>query len=277
MKWLPILGYHRVVERIPVDDYCDICTTREHFERQMRFLAQAGYRTLSLEEAGKLLASDHPIPPKRFAITFDDGYQDILSGAIPLLKELGFTATIFMVSDFVGKTNAWDEGKGCLAPLLSWEQLRMLLQAGFSIGSHTVAHPDLSQLPQDQAWHEISESRKILEKMLNTPVRSFCYPYGKWSEETHELVREAGYDLACNDVWRPEHDLFALARVNARYSLSPWITLLRCQEPYFALRSFAQRAAYPRMLPPSIPGYLSQKWRQFTKKQANVKGKTSAS
>ena len=68
--------------------------------------------------------------------------------------------------------------------------------------------------------------------------------------------------MACNDIWRPEHETYALARTNARYYLTPVLTLVRCQEPYFRLRRFIQQQAYPCTLPPSIPRYLARKWQQ---------------
>lgn len=263
MRWFPVLAYHRVVETMPADDLCDICTRRDHFERQMRWLARAGYHTLSLTEAGAFLAQNRPLPPKHFAITFDDGYEDFLSVALPVLRELGFTATVFIVTDFVGKSNSWDEGKGCVAPLMTWDQIKEALQAGFSIGSHTVSHPDLRQLSEDQVWYEVSHSRATLEHMLGSPIQTFCYPYGKWSETTRKAVRAAGYDLACNDVWRPEHDQLALARTDVHYALSSWTLRFRCQRSYFALRSGLQRFLHPHGLPPTLPHYLALKRRKM--------------
>jgi peptidoglycan/xylan/chitin deacetylase (PgdA/CDA1 family) len=262
MRWFPILAYHRIVERVPADDYLDICTSWDKFERQMRYFARAGYRTLTLEEAGALLAYNRPIPPKHFAITFDDGYEDVFSQAVPILRRFGFTATIFIVTGFVGQTNVWEEGKGSQAPLMGWNPIRELLRMGFCVGSHTVSHPDLSQLSDDLAWHEVSQSRTTLESMLDAPIRTFCYPYGKWTEVTRGLVRKAGYDLACNDIWRGEHEQYALARINTRYYLTPRLTALRCRKSYFTVRSFVQRQTYPRVLPPSMPRYVSWKLRQ---------------
>lgn len=262
MKWFPVLAYHRIVDSIPAEDYCQVCMTRKHFERQMRHFARLGYRTLPLEVAGALMVSNRPIPPKHFAITFDDGFEDIYSNAIPILRDLSFTATIFVVSGLVGKINAWDEGKGCVAPLMGWSLIKELAQAGFTIGAHTVSHPDLSQLPRDLAWHEISASREAIERMLGIPIRTFAYPYGKWSEMTRELVRDAGFNLACNDIWRPEHEQYAMARVNPRYHLAPGLTVLRFQKPYFTLSSYAKRAVYPRVLPPDVLLWLLEKWAQ---------------
>lgn len=261
MNWLPILSYHRIVDKVPADDYSDICTPRRLFARQMHVLARAGYRTLSLEDVGALLARNEPMPARRFVITFDDGYEDVYREAVPILRMLGFTATVFIVSGFVGQMNVWDEGKGCLAPLLNWDQIKKLLQAGFSIGSHTVSHPDLSQLSRDNVWYEVSQSRKSLEQTLGAPVQTFCYPYGKWTDTTCEVVREAGYALACNDVWRPEHERYALARTDIHHCVTPWTMLLRCHETCFMLRCFIQRRLHPYVLPSSISHYVVQKWR----------------
>lgn len=234
VQWIPILGYHRIVDTIPAHDCCWLCVTRKQFERQLDWFSRLGFRTLALEEVGARLARGERIPPHHFAITFDDGYVDTLSVAAPVLHRFGFTATVFAVAGLVGDWNTWDDHRQCLAPLMTWEQLAKWIRMGFSVGSHTVSHPRLSQLSRLDALAELRDSRRTLEARLGVPVRAFCYPYGDWSAETCELVPEAGYTVACNDVGRREHGQYILARTDPR-CWPPALTALVCSQPgYFA-------------------------------------------
>jgi peptidoglycan/xylan/chitin deacetylase (PgdA/CDA1 family) len=217
MQHIPILAYHRIVDDVPVDDYYNNCLRRELFVEQMRALADGGYRTIPLETAALLMRRRTPPPDKVVAITIDDGYLDTFEAAAPILREHGFTATVFVVAGLVGRRSLWDVGKCCTAPLMDWEQIRQLIAWGFSIGSHTVTHPELSQLSPADARYEIEHSRHILEERLGQSVPMFCYPFGEWNETTYRIVRDAGYLAACNDTWRHEHRPFAMARVDGRY------------------------------------------------------------
>jgi len=233
--WVSIVGYHRIVAMRPEDDYWHICTTRERFTSQMRWFARSGYRTLSLEQVADLIIRGERIPPRHFVITFDDGYQDTLTEAAPVLKHHGFTATMFVVTGLVGERNIWDEGKGNVAPLMTWEQVKQWVKLGFSVGAHSVSHPHLSQLTPEEVRHELIESRKTLESVLGTQIRTFCYPFGDWSDVVCSLVAEVGYDLACDDVGRKEHGRYSLARCNPAYWPPALTPLIRSQRWYFEL------------------------------------------
>jgi peptidoglycan/xylan/chitin deacetylase (PgdA/CDA1 family) len=242
MRWLPILSYHRVVYGIPADDRSALCMPFTAFRRQVELLHRHGYRSMALEDAGRALVRGEPLPSRTFAITFDDGYRDTWEVAAPVLSQLGFTATIFMVAGLVGAENRWDSGILSRAPLLTWEQLAELRAAGCSIGSHTVSHADLSRVPLVEARREVTESRERLEQGLGASVSTFAYPYGRWTPTTRDAVAEAGYEFACNGTWCCEHERYALARVDARYALTPFETLLRMQAPVDQVRRGLRRA-----------------------------------
>ncbi len=233
IQWIPILGYHRVVEELPPRDYWNVCTTRQRFYEQMAWFARLGWRTLSLEEAGARLVRGERVPPQHFVITFDDGYVDTLTVALPILEQFGFTATVFMVAGLVGQQSIWDDGHSWVAPLMTWEQLGEVVRRGFSVGSHTVSHPHLSRLPGDAVRRELIDSRSMLEKQLGIPVRTFCYPYGDWSTDVCAAVAEAGYDVACNNVGRREHGRYILARTDPGYWHPALTPLVRSQPWYF--------------------------------------------
>jgi peptidoglycan/xylan/chitin deacetylase (PgdA/CDA1 family) len=231
--WVPILGYHRVVDSLQVADNLQVTVTAKRLESQMRWFARLGYRCTSLESVAKSLAEEFPLPRRRFVVTFDDGYADTFTTAVPILARFGFTATVFVVSGLVGKTNVWDAGVSPPAPLMGWDELSALVRNGFSIGSHTKSHRRLTQLSVKDASVELVESRQCLESKLATAVRTFCYPWGDWSPRVRELVAEAGYLAACDDVGRSANARLTLARVDPTYWLPPMTPLVRSRYWYF--------------------------------------------
>jgi peptidoglycan/xylan/chitin deacetylase (PgdA/CDA1 family) len=238
VAWMPILVFHRIVDDIPPGDSFRVCITRQRFERQMQWFARLGWRTLSLEDAGARLIRRERIPPRHFVITFDDGYEDTLHAAAPILHDLGFTATVFVVTGLIGQCSSWDAGQPWEARLMSWDQLKEWLKMGFSIGSHMVSHARLSQIPLDAARHELTESRRTLEAQLGISVRTLSYPYCAWSEVVCGLAAEAGYDVACggSEISRREHGRYILARIDPASWHPPLLTsLVRCHPWYFAV------------------------------------------
>lgn len=274
--WMPILAYHRLVEETPADDYTFICLTRERFEQQMKWFARLGYRTLSLEEAGRRLVAGERIPPRHFVITFDDGYVDTLTVGAPILQRFGFTATVFVVSSLVGKRNSWDEGKANQAPLMGWDQIKEWLRAGFSVGSHTTSHPHLNRLSGDEVRHELVESRRQLEAELGVPVQTFCHPYGDWSYDILPYVRDAGYLVACNDSGRLEHGRFILARVNPCYWPPILTPLVRSQRWYFALNRSGALALPQRGMAVARRVFAPRPWTMVRAPQTDVAAAQSA-
>jgi peptidoglycan/xylan/chitin deacetylase (PgdA/CDA1 family) len=186
----PILYYHRV----DPDLSPHAGVTPDQFRSQLSILKQAGFQGTTLDFAMKNGHTDPVTGKKIVAITFDDGYQDNYRYAMPILQEFGFLATIFCLSGKIGGISDWTEDpiwKG--HPLLDAPQMRELSLLGLEIGSHTRTHVDLSRLSSTDARDEIVHSKSDLEELLGVPVRSFCYPFGAYREETPTLVRSAGY------------------------------------------------------------------------------------
>ena len=186
----PILYYHRV----DPDLSPHAGVTPDQFRSQLSILKQAGFQGTTLDFAMKNGHTDPVTGKKIVAITFDDGYQDNYRYAMPILQEFGFLATIFCLSGKIGGISDWTEDpiwKG--HPLLDAPQMRELSSLGLEIGSHTRTHVDLSRLSSTDARDEIVHSKSDLEELLGVPVRSFCYPFGAYREETPTLVRGAGY------------------------------------------------------------------------------------
>jgi len=154
-------------------------------------------------------------------LTFDDGYVNVLRYGLEPLASTGFKAIQFLVADLLGSCNQWDVPQGEAAePMMDPVQIREWLAAGHDIGSHTLTHPHLTQLPPALAREEITASRKKLEDLFGRAIEHFCYPYGDWNEAVRDVVAAAGYKTACTTdcgVNKATDSPFALKRFTARY------------------------------------------------------------
>ena len=197
---LKVLMYHRVVddERLSASHWS--CVHERDFRSHLEFLDRWGYTTITFDDYRLFLRGEANLPRKPVILTFDDGYLDTYTCAYPLLHEFGMNAVMFVLGDHRIRSNFWDTTPGMYAPLMAREQLLELHEAGFEIGSHSLSHADLSILPENSAWEQISRSGILLEMLLNAPVRSFAYPYGLLAPRVKQMITEAGYDIACG-VW----------------------------------------------------------------------------
>jgi peptidoglycan/xylan/chitin deacetylase (PgdA/CDA1 family) len=192
---IPILMYHQIdVPPVRGTPLRGLIVAPHSFAWQMRMLRLLGYQGLSMHALEPYLAGDKQ--GKVVGITFDDGYQNNVQHALPVLRKHGFSATCYGVSSMVGGTNSWDEGKVAQKPLMTLQDWRTWRDAGMDVGSHTRTHADLTDLPPELAREQITRSKKELEQALGCEVRHFCYPYGHHGPEHCAMVREAGYATA---------------------------------------------------------------------------------
>ena len=215
MSSLPILTYHRLLPDEPTfaTDPKRIAVSRSRFRAHMRLLHRLGYRTLALDRYVRDLRAGQRPAARSFAITFDDGYEEVSTLALPILQEFGYTGTVFAVAQRLGGSNLWDDGR---ARLLTRAQLKELQAAGLTIGAHTCTHIHLPQADGPGARREIIASKEILEDSLGTPVALFAYPYGETSGSVERFVREAGFEAAFATDRAPRNhaeNLFRLRRV----------------------------------------------------------------
>jgi peptidoglycan/xylan/chitin deacetylase (PgdA/CDA1 family)/2-polyprenyl-3-methyl-5-hydroxy-6-metoxy-1,4-benzoquinol methylase len=189
---LPILMYHRVhPEGSPLTASWRV--TPETFEAQLRYLRDAGYYSVTLEDWQKAIRFKTPLPGRAVLITFDDGYQDFQDYAWPLLEKYGFSATVFLVAEQIGATNSWDSAYGEERPLLGWEQIRFLQEQGVEFGSHSATHPHLTGLSKAEVVREAARSRAILHQGLGQAPLAFAYPYGETDGAIEHLIGACGY------------------------------------------------------------------------------------
>lgn len=213
---IPILMYHQIDVPPPRGTPLrGLVVSPGSFARQMFFLKFLGYKGLSMRDLEPYLRGEQQ--GRVVGITFDDGYQNNVQNALPVLKKHGFTATCYGVSSMIGGTNSWDRDIGVAQkPLMTTNDLHVWLDNGMEIGSHTRTHADLTQLNAHDAFDQIAGSKRELEDSLDCEVRHFCYPYG-WFNATHrEMVHQAGYVTATTTRRGRVHaddDAFALRRI----------------------------------------------------------------
>ncbi len=182
---VPILAYHSISENLfgYSHPYYQINTSPNVFTEQMKWLRNAGYRSLDLNDLSDAFESGSDLS-KCFVITFDDGYRDFLTEGWPVMRQCGFSATVFLTTDRIQASPSRIEG----ADYLTWQDVRELHSQGISFGSHTVSHPDLRSLAPNEIDYELGYSKEMIEQMLGAPVRSFSYPF-PFPEEDRDFAR----------------------------------------------------------------------------------------
>jgi len=212
----PILTYHKLGPRPGRVRLKGLYVSAALFGRQLAELRAAGFTN------GLLAHCAEPLKPRQIVITFDDGHLNVLRHGVKPLAAHGFKAIQFLPVNLLGHRNEWDMANG-EAPeaIMDVAQVREWLAAGHTIGSHTLDHPRLTQLPVAAAREQIVSSRKKLEDLFGVAIEHFCYPYGDWNPGVRDLVAEAGYHTACttdSGVNSPTDSPFELKRFTARYA-----------------------------------------------------------
>jgi len=161
-----------------------LTVSSEEFDAQLKYLSQNGFTFLTLEQLNKDITAKK-IPDKVVVMTFDDGYDNNFKDAWPLMKKYNAKGTFFIITSKIGK----DE-------YMTKEQIKELSDAGNEIGSHSVTHPNLATTKGKTLENEIVQSRADLEGIISRPVVSFCYPAGKYNDDTINAIKSAGYKMA---------------------------------------------------------------------------------
>ncbi len=193
--YLPILLYHKITnENDTTND--DFCISSSIFNKQMLFLKNKGYISISQKDLIDNLTNKNKLPEKSIMITFDDSYENIITIAKPILDNFCFKAIVFVVSKSIGMYNFWDNpDEKSKIPSLDKNALLSLLKDGWDIGSHSLTHAHLLKITEDKLIKEIYGSRFELEQTLQTNILSFAYPFGEYNNNIKNLVIKAGYKL----------------------------------------------------------------------------------
>lgn len=214
------------VEPQPLDPpplHGDSYLTPEDFQRFLDLLDRRRFTTVTLAEAARVWHEGRSLPRRTVVLTFDDGCRCFAEHALPALAERGRTATLFVLSDKLGGANDWDLGDLAMGgrterreELLTAEELRAVMGRGplgseIEIGCHGRTHVSLPECGDDVLRQETVGAKAELETVLDSPVVTFCYPWGRSSPRVREAVRTAGFLAAAgiedhpgaapNDAW----------------------------------------------------------------------------
>ena len=177
---VPVLMYHKV-ETPPSGakpSVWQLYVSPTEFDHQMEYLYMAGYSVVTLEDITTALGGGTALPVKPVAITFDDLYQSQVDNALPVLAKYGFKATFFVCAN---------------CPHVKGENVKAVLAAGHTIGSHSYSHGDLTELRGAALRHEVAESRHVLESRYGITTSFFAYPGCNYDPTVEQAVINAGY------------------------------------------------------------------------------------
>ena len=194
-KPIPILMYHSIAAMPKGTVMRSLHVPPKLFKLQMWLLKIMGYQGLSMSKLQPYLTGDKV--GKVVGITFDDGFQNNLTCALPILKKFGFSATCYIISQKIGGINEWDLDKGIDEnPLMDESEIKEWIENGMEIGSHSQNHVRLSECNIEVATTEIEQSRVDLEAQFGCTVEHFCYPYGSFNDEIVAITKSTGYITA---------------------------------------------------------------------------------
>jgi peptidoglycan/xylan/chitin deacetylase (PgdA/CDA1 family) len=251
---VPIITYHAIG-----DKGAPLWTPVDVFQAHIRGLAENGWKTMTLGDLISNIRKGKNIKEKTCVLTFDDGYESVYTEAWPRLKRYGFTGTVFLITNYCGKTNQW-AGQPETVPvenLLNWNQVIELSKHGIEFGSHTTAHASLTVLTPDKVVEELANSRDAVERHTGKPSRVFAFPYGDYNSSIIKFVRRyfdgaVGTSLGLVD---DTSSLYLLPRIDAYYLNPRWIPQLQRNrfKEYLRLRQAMRsirRLVYPDYQPP---------------------------
>jgi peptidoglycan/xylan/chitin deacetylase (PgdA/CDA1 family) len=189
---VPVLMYHYIrVNPSPSDRLgYNLSVTPADFAAQMDWLANNGYHPITFAELHSYLNGQRGLPSRPVILTFDDGYSDFYTTALPILRAHDFSAVAYVVSGFMGRS-----GYMTAAQVLEADR------SGIEIGAHTVDHVDLARQSSAGVHFQLTASKTTLEGLLGHPVLSLCYPSGRFNSTVISAAANAGYRDATTTRW----------------------------------------------------------------------------
>lgn len=217
----PFLMYHsvraqppRTTKRLAVDP----AALRE----QLAWLADHGFTGMTFLDAAETLRRS-ALPDRTVVLTFDDGYADFATTALPLLQRFGYPATLFVTTGWVADAGPNSAGRP-LDRTLCWSQIREISETGIEIGAHGHSHAALDGLADAELMAELTHSRALLEDCIGRPVPTVAYPFGYSNARVRRAAEAAGYRYGAavrNIRATPADDPFELPRLTVRRTTTP--------------------------------------------------------
>lgn len=168
------------------DKHDNITTPVAVFEKFVKDVSDAGYKLCSMANYLEVSEKDR----SHFIVcTFDDGYEGLFTNAKSILEKYGFSASVFVCTDYLGKKNSWNLKDKTIRKHMDIDQLRHLQASGWEIGSHGVTHESLLRLSDDELKRQLGDSKRILEGIFG-PIRTYAYPYGDYSPFIEKQVKK---------------------------------------------------------------------------------------
>ena len=195
---VPVLMYHRVGEAHNEWER-KYCVSAARFADHMRTLDRSGWRAVTMDDFFAWLGGTVQLPEQSFLLTFDDGFLGVHEHASPVLEPLGWPATVFLVSQLIGRRDTWCEARnpsGVTYPLMDASHIRELRGQGFRFHSHTRNHADLPTLDDRQLHDQLAGAREDLQALLGETVDYLAYPYGHYDERVLHVAQAVGYRAA---------------------------------------------------------------------------------
>jgi peptidoglycan/xylan/chitin deacetylase (PgdA/CDA1 family) len=222
---IPILIYHSIS-----NDESSLSLSINEFEKHIIYLKDRNFKTINFDQINST-------KKKQIIITFDDGYKDLISCVLPILKKHNFNATCFIVSSLLGKENLWDVGKKNFVQkdLMNLNDTREWVDNGMFIGSHSHNHLDLTSLNHDKMTNELTYSKKILEDKIGVKIKNFSYPYGKVNDLVYRKTKEIFEKAATINRGRFDiniHDFHLIPRIDMGKKLSIFKIFLKLETLY---------------------------------------------
>jgi peptidoglycan/xylan/chitin deacetylase (PgdA/CDA1 family) len=238
-----VLGYHGVGESRLREDPGLLQVSPRRFRTQIELLLAAGFSFVTLAELAARANGGVP-EPGLAAVTFDDGMRNNHTVALPILREYGIPATVYVTIGFIGGVSPWIRSP-IDGAIMAAPELRELAAAGWELGAHTMTHADLSTLDYDGCRKEIEDSRAALEQIAGVDVQTFAYPFGRYGQAAIAATRDAGLLAAVttgSGSWEPYE--MTRAMIGAIDPLP--VVLLKLTDRYEPLLSSAPMRAVRR-------------------------------
>lgn len=236
-----ILMYHSISEQPGVTSI-----SPETFSAHLDALESEGYSVVSLKEVADWRNGKAQLPPKTAVLTFDDGFQDFADNAFPLIKAKGWSATVFLPTRWMGEAETWYGANETSRPLMSWEAVKCMHEGGIDFAGHTLTHPNLSRLSDEEVEKEVRGSIDAIEEKLGMRLPLFAPPYGRTSRSVRSILARhcelsVGTELASAKI---HSDPMDMPRIEMHYFRNPsiWRSYLSGEgEFYFRFRAIMRK------------------------------------